>query len=834
MNRLFIRALKVGLLFHLITLWIGCGDSSDLYTAEQTTIPREQQGEDESVSGKRDDINANDLPGGNDEKVEPIHALYLTNYMNRWHDYETQQQDLIDGLSRLLKIEFHLVGKDAEDTLTLMEAPQFGMGYDVIIYNMCFADDFNLERINNIISQTRDAGIPAVLLHCTMHSFQQTSPSYPEHELELRVAELDWAETHPEVDFPYWWRFTGVDTLSHDWSRELTATRVEGEHPLVLSAPQNIQLTKDELYRVIKIKEGVTPLYVAYSRESRREHLVAWIHEVGAGQVLATTLGHNHHTTQNTSYHRLIANGIAQLTGRLDINGLPDASSQGSLPTPNYQATVTCQPSDVFYPQNIAQLQEIVSDAWERNRSLKVISVPQSNSNSEFICPEHGGILINLGRMNQVLNLDEERMTVTVQPGVRAFELSAYLHEYDLAIPAMPDYTGVSIAGGIATSAHHSSLKFATGMADMVESLLVVDGRSELRRLEGAEAAAAAVHLGMLGIVVEITLNVEPQFKLQYGFEKGRDDELENHIEESVRAHDYARVMWFAGNGRYVLDYYDRVDPSEPGNSKHNVWTSTGSVFRFVGDLPYRVLNRAPLRVQCDSALLRSKIWTPPLNVKNSSGARPVGWSHEMLGSECSSGTCPWDTDSVRSRTMEASFPLSQLSSWMSDVRAIIEQNRACFPILGIYLRFSQASDRWLGFNYGEDVISFEIHIPKIAAETYHERSADVYDEIMQMTLSRYHARPHWGKNSSPIFMGIGAKQYPRWDDFVKLKREIDPKSLFENKLWRQLNLNAPLPTYPGCAMARDCICEEDSHCGDRYRCAPGGYYTAARVCRED
>ena len=110
-----------------------------------------------------------------------------------------------------------------------------------------------------------------------------------------------------------------------------------------------------------------------------------------------------------------------------------------------------------------------------------------------------------------------------------------------------------------------------------------------------------------------------------------------------VRDHPYARVMWFAGNGRYVLDYYDRVDNDTRGESQHNLWTSSGSAFRIVGDLPYRLLNSAPLRAQCDSALLRSKFWFAPISAKDSPRDAPVGWSHDMLASYCEPGQCPWD-----------------------------------------------------------------------------------------------------------------------------------------------------------------------------------------------
>ncbi len=812
----------------LLLLCVACGET-ELLDQKQSIESGSNINQEQEVGGKADldEINIQSTL-----QKPALKALYMTNYGNRWHDYEAQQKALVSGISRSINIEIDVVGKDAQDTLALMTLDDYGLAYDVIIYNMCFADDFELERINRIISQTRDYSVPAVLLHCSMHSFQATSPNYPEHQLELAAAEWDWREAYPNIEFPYWWKYTGVDTLSHDWLRALKVDKTGIEHPITKQLPANIEFVADELYQVMQMVDGITPLYAAYSPQSKQDHVVAWTHQVGNGEVFATTLGHNHHTIEASFYHQLLANGIAYLTGHLEQEGHIEEGYQGNQPTNNYQSTVTCLPSQVIRANTIEQVQTVIRDAYERNISVKVISVPQSNSNTSFVCPQQGGVLINVSEMNQVLSLDQENMLVRVQPGIKAIDLSKYLHEYGFAIPNMPDYSGVSIAGGIGTSAHHSSLVTPASMSDMVESISIIDGMGDLRTFIGEEAKAASTHLGMLGVVVEVGLRVEPQFKLRYGFSKGSESELIN-LETMVREHDYARVMWFAGHQRYVLDYFDRVDVDEPGESKHNLWSSTGSVFRFIGDLPYRILNRAPLRVQCDSSLLRYKLWSPPMKVVNSRRSAPVGWSHEILSSSCDQGECPWDNDAVRSRTMEAAFPLRDLQAWMNDVKAILSQQRACFPILGIYLRFSKGSERWLSFNYGEDVVAFEIHIPKIAAETYHERSADVYDEIMQMTLAKYNARPHWGKNSDPSFIGIGANQYPRWNDFVSLKQTMDPKGLFENSLWKQMTEMTESQSYPGCALSRSCICQEDSDCGHHYVCDSGKSYTAARVCRE-
>ena len=126
-----------------------------------------------------------------------------------------------------------------------------------------------------------------------------------------------------------------------------------------------------------------------------------------------------------------------------------------------------------------------------------------------------------------------------------------------------------------------------------------------------------------------------------------------------------------------------------------------------------------------------------------------------------------------------------------------------------------------------------EIYVPKRVDEAALEQSADVYDEIMQMTLYKYQGRPHWGKNSAPMFTHLGTQQYPRWTDFLALKDRLDPARLFNNKLWDQIQGNANTPTHAGCVLSRDCICTHDDHCGADYTCESGDVYAPARVCRK-
>ncbi len=762
--------------------------------------------------------------------AEPLEVLYLTDYSGFWHDYTEQAESLINALEQRANVRITLVGKQQADTLSTLEIQSFAAGYDAVVYNLCLPSEDRLERVRNLIDETTQRGVPAVLLHCAAHSFRATSPSVTLEGnwfggVQLSRREAAWQAAHPTLAFPSWWQFLGINSVRHDLARALEVDKVL-DHPITAGLPSRFRTPRDELYRV---ERALDDLEVLYSVEGEP---VAWTRQAGAAPIFVTTLGHDSQTLSLEPYLALVTRGLLWVTGRLGSDGSVAPGYAGNVAVDNYQGTVRCLPSDVISPSNVSEVQAAVLRARREGKRIKAISVPASNSNSRFICPEQGGILLNLANMNRVRGLDRAAQTVSVEPGVRMEDLSRFLHEHGYAVTTMPDYTGVSVAGGMATGAHNSSLRFANAIADLAVSMTVVDGLGRVRVLTGAALAASAVHLGLLGVVVEVTLQVVPQFKLRYGHASGTDRGLEEHILSDVAAHDYAKVMWFAGNGRYVLDYYDRVALDTPGRSQHNLWSSTAGVFNLVGDTPYRLLNALPQRAQCDVELLRANVWLAPIDARESPKSAPVGFSHEILASSCEPGKCPWNGKNVQSRTMEIAFPVSQLKDWMRDVRAILAKNRGCFPVLGLYLRFSKASDRALGLHYGVDTVSFEIHVPKDATETTYERSSAVYDEIQQLTLTKYLGRPHWGKNSPPVFAGLGSAQYPAWDAFLAQKRALDPEGLFENEQWHQLRDGAPALPYAGCALSRTCVCEANLDCGSGYRCEPGGAFTSARVCR--
>jgi L-gulonolactone oxidase len=539
---------------------------------------------------------------------------------------------------------------------------------------------------------------------------------------------------------------------------------------------------------------------------------------------------HLKETNPNTSRPRsqrlaLRAGLLTAMAASLSCGRLASSSSLSQVP--NYSGSIVCNPSEVLEASNVSEIQAAVQRARSLGKQLTTISLEASRSYSEAICPEDGGILLKLAPLNKILSVDPKSLSAVVEPGVIVGDLQESLNGIGLAFPVTPDYNGISVAGGMGAGAHNSSLRIPTAIGDWVQEVKVVDGRGETRVLTGDELDAARVHLGLLGIIYEVKVKLVPQFKLRHGIDKFRDEDLAQLASTLVRRHDYAKINWFPGHDTFFVDSLDKVAMETPGQSFNTFWTSTPDLPVFK-ELPIRILNSSKV-IQRAAEALRIKTWAAPFKAVDSPASAPVGLSHQMIGGTCQPGSCSWDRG-VKSRTVEVAFPLSELPRWVADVKEMIKRRPAYFPILGIYLRFSQASAAYLGQASGEDTVFFEIHIPQ-TSDVKLEPSSEVYDEMVQMTLAKYQGRPHWGKNSRPYFAGLNAGHYPKWDSFVEIRRSLDPEDVFVNPFWKNANATFESLRGPNCGLDRSCICAVDADCGPGARCEAGALFTEARVC---
>ena len=65
----------------------------------------------------------------------------------------------------------------------------------------------------------------------------------------------------------------------------------------------------------------------------------------------------------------------------------------------------------------------------------------------------YGGIMISMVKMNKILELDDENLTLTVEPGVLLMEIAKFVEDYELFYPPDPGEISATIGGNINTNA---------------------------------------------------------------------------------------------------------------------------------------------------------------------------------------------------------------------------------------------------------------------------------------------------------------------------------------------------------------------------------------------
>jgi len=65
----------------------------------------------------------------------------------------------------------------------------------------------------------------------------------------------------------------------------------------------------------------------------------------------------------------------------------------------------------------------------------------------------HGGILLSLASMNRILEIDEDNLTVTLEPGVLLMDLQKAVSERDLLYPPDPGEKSATVGGNVMTNA---------------------------------------------------------------------------------------------------------------------------------------------------------------------------------------------------------------------------------------------------------------------------------------------------------------------------------------------------------------------------------------------
>jgi glycolate oxidase subunit GlcD len=175
-------------------------------------------------------------------------------------------------------------------------------------------------------------------------------------------------------------------------------------------------------------------------------------------------------------------------------------------------------PDVVVLPRSTDEVAAVVR--WARARKLPVTPRGAGTGLAGGATPEHGGVVLSVNRMDQVLRVDPERMFAWVQPGLVNLWLSQQLSPHRLYYAPDPASQQVSTVGGnVATNAggphclkYGVTLNHVLGVVTVLyDGVVVTLGGDACDSADFDLASIVVGSEGTLGIATEICVRICPK-----------------------------------------------------------------------------------------------------------------------------------------------------------------------------------------------------------------------------------------------------------------------------------------------------------------------------------
>lgn len=417
----------------------------------------------------------------------------------------------------------------------------------------------------------------------------------------------------------------------------------------------------------------------------------------------------------------------------------------------NWARNEACIPAGVHQPRTTDEVATVVRTAHRAGRRVRAIGGGHSFTPAAMT----SGELLSLDRMSELIAVDREAATVTVQAGIRLRALNERLAEVGLAMPNLGDIDVQSLAGAISTATHGTGREFGN-LATTVIGLELVTGTGEVVRVDADRdpdlLRVAKVSLGALGVITEVTLQLVPAFRLHAVETVEVLDEVLTDVDAFASSADHAELFWMPGSRRCQVKRNRRTDePARPQPTLAYVrdkWIGENIGFGLVCRAGRRFPSIAPriAKVVAASATERElidrsdKVFASPRHVRFLEMEYGIPLEH-----------LPEAVHRVRALTAELSFP----------------------PLFPIEVRVSAADDIPLSTGYGRANGWIAVH-------QYRGAPYEAYFHGVESIMRRFDGRPHWGKMHYRTAADL-RPAYPEWDTFTAWRAKLDPDGTFRN-----------------------------------------------------
>lgn len=424
-----------------------------------------------------------------------------------------------------------------------------------------------------------------------------------------------------------------------------------------------------------------------------------------------------------------------------------------SKPWRNWSGAVSFTPQTLATPSSVPELQDVVRSVAARGGKLRV-----AGSGHSFVpLVQTDDTLVTLEKLSGIERIDGH--VAHIYGGTQLKPLGLELARRGFGMTNLGDINKQAIAGAVSTGTHGTGIQLGS-ISTQVRGMDLVLASGEAIHCSATENAeifdAARVSVGALGVIAALDVELQPAYRLKL-IKRAMDlDDCLAQAPDLAKLYRHFEFYWIPHTRQTLVKLMDWT--AEPESAQGMTTAVELIMENGVFGLISRLARMNPA-------------WAPTL-------ARLIGRAtrsdQSTMVADCHRAFST--ARLVRFQEMEYELPAENGPDALRELAAYIDRHQVLvhFPV---EYRYVAADDIWLSPFYQRDSVAISVHQYVGMAHRHYFAAAEA--------IFRNHGgRPHWGKMHS-----LGAPQlsamYPRWDDFQRVRKQLDPQGLFCNPLLR-------------------------------------------------
>jgi alditol oxidase len=430
------------------------------------------------------------------------------------------------------------------------------------------------------------------------------------------------------------------------------------------------------------------------------------------------------------------------------------ASAPAGRPRTNWAGNIAFSAPDFHRPATLGELRAVVAGA----RQLRVVATGHSFNDMA----DSPGAQVSLAGLAPEVEVDSAASRVRVAAGLSYAALAGRLDRQGFALHNLASLPHISVAGACATGTHGSGLlNQSLAAATSAMEFVTADGDlAELRRDSAPDAfPGAVVHLGALGVVTHLVLEIVPSFDVsQRVYEDLPLEVLDDHF-AGIMAAGYSVSMFTDWRAPRLTQLWIKQRADAPGPPPRTTSAPPAPFASPVTEASWFTARPA-------TAARNPVPGLPPDNCTQQLGV-PGPWFERLPHFR------PEFTPSAGDE-LQSEY-LLQARHAVPALRALRQIGDRLAPVLRICeIRMIAADDLWLSPCYRRDSVAFHFTwIPDTAA-------VPPVAALIEQRLAPFAPRPHWGKIFTTPPAELRAR-YERLPDLLALMDHYDPTGKFRN-----------------------------------------------------